>query len=74
MPWRDTWRWSFGESWPKLKTFGYRVAVRWEGPRVLEVVTTHAGLEARVATYEVSLEGRTLLVSTTQQRLVFRRA
>ena len=50
---------------------GYRTTVRWSGPRTLEIMTTHAGLPAKGATYEVSPEGGTLVVSTIDQRLVF---
>ena len=57
----------------RLHEFGRRVTVRWAGSRVLDVMTTHAGLDARLAQYEVSPDGRTLIVSAIDQRLVFLR-
>ena len=50
---------------------GYRMAVRWVDPRTLEVMTRHGELPAKGATYEVSLDGGTLIVSTLDHRLVF---
>jgi hypothetical protein len=58
----------------RLHDHGYRMSVRWGGPRVLEVMTTHASLPAVAASYEVSADGRTLVVSTVDQRIVFVRA
>ena len=54
----------------RLHDHGYRMSVRWGSSRVLEIMTTHAGLPAKGATYEVS-DGGTLIVSTVDQRLVF---
>ena len=53
---------------------GYRMAVKWTDSHTLEVMTRHAELPAHGATYEVSRDGRTLTVSTIDQRLVFDRA
>jgi hypothetical protein len=55
----------------RLHDHGYRMSVRWGSSRVLEVMTMHAGLPARGATYEVSSDGSTLIVSTADQRVVF---
>jgi hypothetical protein len=57
----------------RVHAHGYRLTVRWAGSHVLEVMTTHAGLPAKGATYEVSPDGRTLTVSTIDQRIVFER-
>ena len=57
----------------RVHEHGYRMTVRWSGPRALDVMTTHAGLEARFAKYEVSADGETMTVSTVDQRLVFAR-
>jgi hypothetical protein len=54
--------------------FGCRGTVRLVNPHRIELKTTLAGLEARLAEYEVSLDGRTLSVTTPQQHLVFDRA
>ena len=53
---------------------GYRMTVRWADSHTLEVMTRHAELPATGATYEVSSDGRTLIVSTVDQRLVFERS
>jgi hypothetical protein len=58
----------------RVGDFGRRITVRWAGPRGLDMMTTHAGLDARMAKYEVSPDGHTLIVSTVDQRLVFDRA
>jgi hypothetical protein len=58
----------------RVHAHGYRLTVRWMGAHVLEIMTTHAGLPASCATYEVSPDGRTLIVSTIDQRLVFERS
>ena len=55
----------------RVNDHGYRMAVRWADARTLEVMTRHAGLPAKGATYEVSPDGGTLIVSTIDQRLVF---
>ena len=48
---------------------GYAVAARWIGPRVLEAVGSKDGhVEGRV-TYEVSDDGGTLMLSTTQHSM-----
>lgn len=57
----------------RVHDHGYRMTVRWAGPRVLDMMTTHAGLDARLAKYEVSADGQTMIVSTIDQRLVFDR-
>ena len=57
----------------RVHDHGYRMTVRWGGPRVLDMMTTHAGLDARFAKYEVSPDGETMIVSTIDQRLVFDR-
>jgi hypothetical protein len=53
--------------------FGRRGTVRLVNPRRIELKTTFAGLEARLAEYEVSVDGTTLTVTTPQQHLVFDR-
>ena len=58
----------------RVHDHGHRMTVRWADPRTLEVMTRHAELPAKGATYEVSPDGRTLIVSTVDQRLVFERS
>ena len=58
----------------RVQAHGYRMAVRWAGPRTLEVLTRLAERPAKGATYEVSPDGGTLIVSTIDQRLVFVRS
>ena len=57
----------------RVHDFGRQVTVRWAGSRLLDVRTRHAGLDARLATYEISPDGQTMVVSTVDQRLLFRR-
>jgi hypothetical protein len=53
--------------------FGCRGTVRLVHPRRVELKTTVAGLESRLAEYEVSADGTTLTVTTAHQHLVFDR-
>ena len=53
--------------------FGRRGSVRLVNPRRVELKTTFAGLESRLAEYEVSADGNTLTVTTPFQHLVFDR-
>jgi hypothetical protein len=57
----------------RLLDFGRRGTVRLVNPRRVEMTTTLAGLEARLAEYEVSPDGSTLTVTSPQQHLVFDR-
>jgi hypothetical protein len=54
--------------------FGRRGTVRMVNPHRVELKTTFAGIETRLAEYEVSADGRTLSVTTPHQHLVFDRA
>ena len=53
--------------------FGHRGTVRLVNPHRIELKTTVAGLDARVAEYEVSPDGHRLTVTTPHQHLVFDR-
>jgi hypothetical protein len=53
--------------------FGRRGTVRLVNPRRVELKTTVAGVEARLAEYEVSPDGNALTVTTPHQHLVFDR-
>jgi hypothetical protein len=50
---------------------GYALRAQWLGPRVFQVVATQHGRAAGGGTYEVSPDGRTMTVSTEEQRIVF---
>ena len=52
---------------------GYAMAAAWRGPNVLETVAKKDGEIIGRGTYEVSADGRTLTVSSDQQRIVFDR-
>ena len=53
---------------------GRAVMARWRGPRLLEVVVQKDGrIEGRVV-YEISTDGRTLTITTSEQVAVFERA
>ena len=54
--------------------YGYCVTAQWVGSRRIEVHATQGGRDAVRAVYEVSPDGRTMTVTTQQQRLVFDRA
>jgi Glyoxalase superfamily protein len=52
---------------------GYVVAARWLSPSALEAIVTRGGtIEGRVA-YEVSADGKTLTLTTGEQRMTFER-
>ena len=53
---------------------GYTLVAKWLGPRVLQVIATQEGRPAGGGTYEVAPDGKTLIVATGEQRLVFVRA
>ena len=57
----------------RMGDHGIRLTAQWGSRSRLELMTTHAGLPARGATYEVSPDRRSLIVSTVDQRLVFER-
>jgi hypothetical protein len=57
----------------RVHDHGIRLTAQWASPRRLDLMTTHAGLPARGATYEVSPDGRSLTVSTADQRILFDR-
>jgi hypothetical protein len=46
---------------------------RWTGVRTLETIVKHGENIVSKGTYEVSADGQTLVVSTTEQRVVFKR-
>ena len=52
---------------------GMHLAASWKTPRIIEVMTRHAGLPARAATYEVSGDDRTMTVTTVDQQIVLDR-
>jgi hypothetical protein len=52
---------------------GYRMTARWNGAHRIEITSTFAGLEQRLATYEVSADARTMLITALQQRHVLDR-
>lgn len=52
---------------------GYRMTARWDGAHRIEIMSTFAGLDQRLAAYEVSADAGTLLITALQQRLVFDR-
>jgi hypothetical protein len=57
----------------RLQRYGIHLAASWKTPRVIEVMTRHAGLPARAATYEVSADDRTMTVTTVDQQIVLAR-
>jgi hypothetical protein len=55
------------------QAYGIQLAASWKTARVIEVMTRHAGLPARAATYEVSRDDRTMTVRTVDQEIILER-
>jgi hypothetical protein len=53
---------------------GYALTATWRGEHALETVATRDGAVVGRGTYEVSGDGRTLVVSSDEQRIVLERA
>jgi hypothetical protein len=55
--------------------FGHQLVVqaKWSGPRTLEVMFKHRGTIVSTWTYEVSADGESLVVSTTDEVVIFER-
>jgi hypothetical protein len=52
---------------------GYALTTTWQGPRVLEVVSTRHGEEVGRGRYEVSADGDTLTITNKEQHIVLDR-
>jgi len=62
-----------GNEHPSERSNGYAMTATWRGSYVLETVAKKDGQIVGRGTYEVSVDGRTLTVSSDQQRIVFDR-